>query len=139
MFRMGKPVPARELSKLSEPMWILFFELHAGPWHTPGHIKRPDTRPIEAPNRVVEKSPCNTGGIHTRTAAIRPADLEAPLRQVDGHHMNLRHMLLPSQRCLGAEQASYDAGRRGHPTHQFSSAVAAAGQNLAQFIQTAVE
>ena len=51
MFRMGKPVPGRELSKLSEPMWILFFELHTGPWRTPSHDKRPDTRPIEAPSR----------------------------------------------------------------------------------------
>ena len=30
MFRMGKPVPGLELSKLFEPMWTLFLELHAG-------------------------------------------------------------------------------------------------------------
>ena len=28
----GKPVSGREQPKLSEPMWTLFFELHAGPW-----------------------------------------------------------------------------------------------------------
>ena len=67
MFRMGKPVPGLELPKLSEPMWILFFELHTGPWHIAGHDKRPDTRPIEAPIReAVKKSSCKTGGIHTR-------------------------------------------------------------------------
>lgn len=49
----GKPVPGLELTKLSEPIWTLFFELHAGPWRTTGHDKRPDTRPIEAPSRTV--------------------------------------------------------------------------------------
>ena len=52
----GKPVPGLEPTKLSEPMWTPFFELHAGPWRTTGHDKRPDTRPIEAPRRnVAEK------------------------------------------------------------------------------------
>ncbi|MGB5076774.1 MAG: hypothetical protein WBO17_04780 [Sphingorhabdus sp.] len=47
---MGKTSPGARASKLSEPMWTLFFELHAGPWQISGHIKRPDTRAIEAPS-----------------------------------------------------------------------------------------
>ncbi len=31
MFRTSKPVPGPEQTKLSEPMWNLFFELHTGP------------------------------------------------------------------------------------------------------------
>ena len=56
MFGMGKTVPRLEPTKHSEPMWTLFFELHAGPWRKAGHDKRPDTRPIEAPSQnVAEK------------------------------------------------------------------------------------
>ena len=54
-------------SKLSEPMWTLFFELHTGPWRKSGHDKRPDTRPIDAPSRnVAEKITLqNRGHPHT--------------------------------------------------------------------------
>ena len=30
-------------------MWALPSGQHTGPWHHEGHIKRPDTRPIEDP------------------------------------------------------------------------------------------
>ena len=51
MFRMGTTSPGARASKLFEPMWTLFFELHTGPWRISGHIMRPDTRAIEAPSR----------------------------------------------------------------------------------------
>ena len=55
-------------------MWTLFFELHAGPWRTEGHDKRPDTRPIEAPRRnVAEKITLqNRGHQHTPRVCRRP-------------------------------------------------------------------
>jgi len=55
MFRLGMPSPGARASKLSEPMWTLFFELHTGPWQSAGHIMRPDTRAIEAPNRKTSR------------------------------------------------------------------------------------
>ena len=84
---------------------------------------RPDTRPIEflVRRQASENSSCQTGGIHTRTAAIRPTDLETPLCKVDRKDMHLCHLPFLRERHHGAEQASYsDAGRRGHPTHQFT-------------------
>jgi hypothetical protein len=76
-------------------MWPPFFELHNGPWQTSGHSERPDTRAIEAPSRcTVRKSPCKTGGIHTRPSQCCRTYLEAALRQIDGKNVNVGHMLL---------------------------------------------
>ena len=71
MFRMGKPVPGLEPSKLSEPMWTLFFELHTG------HVAQAtitglthDRWKRHADKSPSQESPCKTGGIHTRPAPI---------------------------------------------------------------------
>lgn len=80
----GKPVPGLEPTKLSEPIWTLFFELHAGPWRTTGHDKRPDTRPIEAPSRTVAEKITlpNRGHPHTprRDPRRRPESCASPNR-----------------------------------------------------------
>ena len=118
----GKPVPGLEPTKLSEPMWTLFFELHAGPWRTTGHDKRPDTRPIEAPRRnVAEKITLpNRGHPHTprRDPCHKPESCASPNRSPKREFQPYPDP--PSRRLLGAAPASYDAGRRGHPPHQFS-------------------
>ena len=67
MFRTVKPVPGLELSKLSEPMWTLFFELHAGPWRKAGHDKRPDTRPMKRCAEKSQKIPLQSWG-HPHTS-----------------------------------------------------------------------
>ena len=119
----GKPVPGLEPTKLSEPMWTLFFELHAGPWRTTGHDKRPDTRPIEAPRRnVAEKITLpNRGHPHTprRDPCHKPESCASPNRSPKREFQPYPDP--PSRRLLGAAPASYDAGRRGHPPHQFRS------------------
>ena len=51
MFRIGKPIPGPEPTKLAEPMWPPSFELHSGPVARSDHDQRPDTRPIDAPSR----------------------------------------------------------------------------------------
>ena len=116
----GKPVPGLEPTKPSEPMWTLFFELHAGPWRTTGHDKRPDTRPIEAPRRnVAEKITLpNRGHPHTprRDPCHKPESCASPNRSPKRELQPYPDP--PSRRLLGAAPASYDAGRRGHPPHQ---------------------
>ena len=53
-------------------MWTSFFELHTGPWRTSGHIKRPDTRAIEAPRQAeCQKITLqNRGHPHTHLPAL---------------------------------------------------------------------
>lgn len=106
---------------------------------------RPDTRPIEflVRRQASENSSCQTGGIHTCTAAIRPTDLEAPLCKVDRKDMHLCHLPFLHERHHGAGQASYsDAGRRGHPPHQFEQIAGSDGggrtwATIATLLQTA--
>jgi hypothetical protein len=113
MFRMGKTSPGVRAAKLSEPMWTLFFELHTGPWRTSGHIKRRDTRAIEAPSR--ENSQKITlqyrGHPHTPRPELlrRPESSASPSRSpkcepltfafsFDGHHHGAQwHHTMPSE------------------------------------------
>jgi hypothetical protein len=117
---MGKTSLGARAAKLSEPMWTLTLELHTGPV-AEGHDQRPDTRPIEVPacEQPSEESPRNTGGIHTRPTAIRCADLKASLGEIDRQNMNVGHVASPLIAPDWRSLASYDAGRRGHPPHQF--------------------
>jgi hypothetical protein len=86
-----------------------------------GHDERPDTRPIEAHSRdVAEKITCKSGGIHTRPAASRSADLKAALRQINRQDVDFRHNNLLHHASQAPSPTSCDAGRRG--IHTISSA-----------------
>ena len=102
-------------------MWTLFFELHTGPWQTSGHNKRPDTRPIQVPNRRNSQKIFlqNWGHPHTPRPdpSRRPGSSASPNRSPE---CTRQPCASPSMAHHGAGQASYDAGRRGHPPHQFT-------------------
>ena len=114
---MGKTSPGARASKLSEPMWTPSLELHTG--HVAeGHDQRPDTRPIEVPacQDPLEESPCKTGGIHTRPASSRTADLEASLGEINRQNMDVGHALLLRTRPDGARwHLTMPDGGRIHP------------------------
>ena len=61
--------------------------------------------------------------IQNRLTPIRCLCLEAALCQVDCQNMNVGHEPLLQWHDHGAAQASYDAGRRAHPPHQFTTTI----------------
>lgn len=100
-------------------MWSLFFELHPGlwlirphreAWHTTDRIPRSRT--------AVKKSSYQTEGIHTRPAAIRSTDLEAPLREVDRKDLHLCHLPFLRERyhALGRHHTPMPTGGASTPS-----------------------